>query len=94
MNDRFKQLKDLIELINEVHLIEKSFFFYHCEGKKINEEMESIISSKQDLFPEGQERLVSLKKQFKELVIRYNKDCSLANKIINKAVVFVEKNKK
>lgn len=94
MSDRFQQLKDIIDLINEVDLIEKNFFFYHSEGKKINEEMEDIILSKQDLFPEGQERLDSLKKQFEELVIRYNKDCSLANKIINKAVVFVEKNKK
>jgi len=94
MSDRFQQLKDIIDLINEVDLIEKNFFFYHSEGKKINEEMENIIFSKQDLFPEGQERLENLKKKFEELVIRYNKDCSLANKIINKAIVFVEKNKK
>jgi len=86
-----ESLKQILSLIDEVDLIERNFCFYHKEGIKINEEMEAIIFSKQDLFQEGQDKLDALKKKFEELVVRYNKDCKVVNRTIEKLNKYLEK---
>jgi propanediol utilization protein len=80
--DKFKQIQETIELINQLNLIEDQFKFYEEEGDKLTEEHKLIIKNKEHLFPEGAEKLKTIDKKLDELTIRFEKDNILFNTIL------------
>jgi len=89
--DKFKQIQETIELINQLNLIEDQFKFYEEEGHKLTVEHISIIKNKEHLFPEGAEKLKIIDKKLDELTIRFEKDNNLFNTILAKVSCLLKK---